>query len=260
MKAREQSRAFLYCGAHARLADLRPNQPRRNARLMHFPTSLSDIDFVMLVSAAAVILNIVGYLMKTMIPLRIVAMTTNCLFILWSSMAAVYPTLILNCILLPVNSLRLFQMKKLIRQVNEAAAGDLNMDWLKPFTTSRSFTAGTVLFNKGDAATELHFIMSGRFRVVERDVEIGAGSILGELGLLEPGKSRTATIECLENGETLAISYDHVMQLYFQNPTFGFYFLQLSTARLFHTIRGLESENAALRADIARLSAAAAAQ
>lgn len=226
---------------------------------MHFPTSLSDIDFVMLVSAAAVILNIVGYLMKTMIPLRIVAMTTNCLFILWSSMAAVYPTLILNCILLPVNSLRLFQMKKLIRQVNEAAAGDLNMDWLKPFTTSRSFTAGTVLFNKGDAATELHFIMSGRFRVVERDVEIGAGSILGELGLLEPGKMRTATIECLESGETLAISYDHVMQLYFQNPTFGFYFLQLSTARLFHTIKGLESENAALRADIARLSAAAAA-
>ena len=227
---------------------------------MHFPSSLSDIDFVMLVSAAAVILNIIGYLMKTMIPLRIVAMATNCLFSLWSSMALVYPTLILNCILLPINAMRFGQMKKLIKQVDEAAHGDLNMDWLKPFTTSRSFTAGTVLFNKGEAATELHFIMSGRFRVVERDVEIGAGSILGELGLLEPGRTRTATIECVESGETLAISYDHVMQLYFQNPTFGFYFLQLSTARLFHTIKGLEIENAALRADNARLSAAAAAQ
>jgi hypothetical protein len=224
---------------------------------MHFPTSLADIDFVMLVSAVAVILNITGYLMKTMIPLRILAMATNCLFILWSSMASVYPTLILNCILLPINAMRFGQMKKLIKQVDEAARGDLNMDWLKPFTTSRSFTAGAVLFNKGEPATELHFIMSGRFRVVERDVEIGAGSILGELGLLEPGRTRTATVECIESGETLAISYDNVMQLYFQNPTFGFYFLQLSTARLFHTIKGLESENAALRSEVARLGAAA---
>jgi hypothetical protein len=47
------------------------------------------------------------------------------------------------------------------------------------------------------------------------------------------------------------------MQLYFQNPAFGFYFLQLSTARLFHTIKGLEEENAALRAANARMSATA---
>lgn len=224
---------------------------------MHFPTSLSDISFVMIVSAAAVILNIIGYLMKTMIPLRIVAMTTNCLFILWSSMASVYPTLILNLILLPINSLRLFQMKRLIRQVNEAANGDLSMDWLKPFTTKRHVAAGTVLFNKGDPADELHFIISGRFRVVERNVDIGAGGIIGELGLLEPGKTRTATIECIEAAETLTVSYDHVMQLYFQNPTFGFYFLQLSTARLFHTIKSLEDENAALRAANGGTAAAA---
>ena len=220
---------------------------------MHFPTSLSDIDFVMLVSAAAVILNIVGYLMKTMIPLRIVAMTTNCLFITWSTLASVYPTLILNLILFPINALRFWQMKRLIRQVNEAANGDLSFDWVKPFTTKHHHDAGTTLFQKGDPASEMHFIMSGRFRVVERDIEIGPGGVIGELGLLEPGKARTATIECIESGETLVISYDHVMQLYFQNPTFGFYFLQLSTARLFHTIKSLEEENAALRSANARL-------
>jgi len=223
---------------------------------MHFPTSLADIDFVMIVSAAAVILNIIGYLMKTMIPLRMVAMTTNCLFILWSSLAGVYPTLVLNTILFPINALRFWQMKRLIRQVNEAANGDLSLDWLKPFTTKRHFAADTVLFQKGDPASELHFIISGRYRVVERGIEIGAGSIIGELGLLEPGKTRTATIECIEGGETLAISYDHVMQLYFQNPTFGFYFLQLSTARLFHTIKTLEAENAELREANARLGSA----
>ncbi|MDO8876148.1 MAG: cyclic nucleotide-binding domain-containing protein [Pseudolabrys sp.] len=222
---------------------------------MHWPTSLDDIGIVSIIAAAAVIANIIGYLMKTMIPLRLVAMMTNCLFITWSSLAGIYPTLILNCILLPINALRFFQMKRLIKQVNEAANGDLSMEWLKPFTTKKNFAAGTVLFRKGDPASELHFLISGRFRVVEPDVELAAGSIIGELGLLEPGKSRTATVECIESGETLAISYDHVMQLYFQNPTFGFYFLQLSTARLFHTIKGLEAENAELRTANARLSA-----
>jgi len=36
--------------------------------------------------------------------------------------------------------------------------------------------------------------------------------------------------------------YEQVEQLYYQNPTFGFYFLRLSTARLFDTVRRLEAE------------------
>ncbi len=223
---------------------------------MHWPTSLEDIGIVNFIAAIAVLANIAGYLMKTMIPLRLIAMITNALFIAYSILATIYPTLILHIILLPINVVRFVQMKRLIRQVNEAANGDLSMEWLKPFSTERRFEAGTVLFRKGDAATELHFVISGRCRVVEPNIEMGAGSVIGELGLLEPGRTRTATVECIERVETLAISYDNVMELYFQNPTFGFYLLQLSTARLFHTIRSLEEENAALRVANAKLSAA----
>lgn len=223
---------------------------------MHWPASLEDIGIVNFVAAIAVLANIAGYLMKTMIPLRLIAIVTNFLFIAYSILATVYPTLVLHIILLPINVVRFVQMKRLIRQVNEAANGDLSMDWLKPFSTERRFEAGTVLFRKGDAATELHFVISGRCRVVEPNIEMGAGSVIGELGLLEPGRTRTATVECIESVETLAISYDSVMELYFQNPTFGFYLLQLSTARLFHTIRSLEEENAALRVANAKLGAA----
>ena len=224
---------------------------------MNWPASLEDIGIVTIIGGVAIIANISGYLMKTMIPLRFLAMATNVLFLVWSTLAGVYITMILNTILLPINALRFFQMRKLIKQVNSAANSDLSMEWIKPFSTKKQFTAGTVLFRKNDPADELLFIMSGRFRVVEPDVEMGAGSIIGELGLLEPGRNRTATVECIESGDTLAITYDDVMQLYFQNPTFGFYFLQLSTARLFNTIRSLETENAALRAANARLTAPA---
>jgi hypothetical protein len=224
---------------------------------MNWPASPEEIGFISIIGGVAIIANIAGYLMKTMIPLRLLAMATNVLFLIWSTLAGVYVTMILNTILLPINALRFFQMRRLIRQVNSAANGDLSMEWIKPFSTKKHFTAGTVLFRKGDPADELLFLMSGRFRVVEPDIEMSAGSIIGELGLLEPGRNRTATVECVESGETLAIAYDDVMQLYFQNPTFGFYFLQLSTARLFHTIRILEQENAALRAASAKPEAAA---
>ena len=144
---------------------------------MHWPPSLEDIGIVNFVAAIAVLANIAGYLMKTMIPLRLIAIVTNFLFIAYSILATVYPTLVLHIILLPINVVRFVQMKRLIRQVNEAANGDLSMDWLKPFSTERRFEAGTVLFRKGDAATELHFVISGRCRVVEPNIEMGAGSV-----------------------------------------------------------------------------------
>jgi CRP-like cAMP-binding protein len=47
-------------------------------------------------------------------------------------------------------------------------------------------------------------------------------------------------LECIEAGVILSVSYDQVEQLYVQNPAFGFYFLRLSSARLFQNISTLE--------------------
>jgi len=60
--------------------------------------------------------------------------------------------------------------------------------------------------------------------------------------MLAPDNRRTATLECVEDGKVPSITYEQVEQLYYQNPTFGFYFLRLATARLFDNIGRLESE------------------
>jgi CRP-like cAMP-binding protein len=39
-------------------------------------------------------------------------------------------------------------------------------------------------------------------------------------------------VECTEDSEVLAITYDKLLELCFQNPHFGYYFLRLSSARL----------------------------
>ena len=46
--------------------------------------------------------------------------------------------------------------------------------------------------------------------------------------MLAPDNRRTATLECIEAGKVLSITYEQVEQLYYQNPTFGFYFLRLA--------------------------------
>jgi CRP-like cAMP-binding protein len=126
--------------------------------------------------------------------------------------------------------------------VREATHGDLNMDWLKPFTSTRRTKSGDVLFRKGDAADAMLFVVSGRYRLAEIEMDVLSGQVVGELGLLAPDHSRTQTLECLEDGDLMQITYEQVKQLYFQNPRFGFYFLQLSTRRLFENIARLERE------------------
>jgi CRP/FNR family cyclic AMP-dependent transcriptional regulator len=40
----------------------------------------------------------------------------------------------------------------------------------------------------------------------------------------------------------LAISYDKVRELYFQNPSFGFYFLRVASERLLQNVNRMERE------------------
>src|ERR1700733_11630314 len=84
------------------------------------------------------------FYMKTMVPLRVVGICSNCIFITYAYLGGLHPVLILHLILLPLNALRLREMLRLVRQVRGAAQGEFNMDWLKPFTHARRFTSGDV--------------------------------------------------------------------------------------------------------------------
>jgi CRP-like cAMP-binding protein len=189
--------------------------------------------------------------MKTMIPLRLVGICSNCVFIIYAYFGTLYPVLILHIILLPLNLLRLREMLRLTKQVSAATRADLSMDWLKPFTSTRQLETGDVLFRKGDRANAMFFIVSGAYRLVEIGVQLPQGQVVGELGLLAPDQARTQTLECTASGEVLQITYEQVKQLYYQNPQFGFYFLQLTTKRLFENIAHLERELATKGSSVA---------
>ena len=158
------------------------------------------------------------------------------------------PAIALYALLLPVHSIRLYQMLELIKKVRAAAGTDLSMDWLRPYMKKRKYRKGDILFRKGDPADEMFLVGKGKYRVPELDIELQPGQIFGELGLLTPGYHRTQSVECVENGHVLTLPYDEVRALYFENPQFGFYFLQLASGRLLEDKARAEEMLAAERA------------
>lgn len=191
---------------------------------------------------------IATYTMTTMIPLRIFGILTNLMLILVSFFTAHYPTMVLHMVLLPLNAWRLHQMLQLVREVKTSVGSDLSMAWLKPFMTERKCTAGEVVFYKDEKAEDMFYIVSGKFRLVEMGLDLPLGTLVGEFGMLSPSNKRTGTLECIESGLILGVTYRQVEELYVQNPAFGFYFLRLVSARLFENLGRMETRCAELTA------------
>ena len=178
--------------------------------------------------------------MRTMIPLRIFGILANVVLFLTAIPAHNYLVMLVQSVMCFVNSYRLHQMLQLVRDVKKSVNSDLSMDWLKPFMTERNCAAGEMLFYKDEKAEEMLYIVSGKFKLVESGIVLPVGAIVGELGMLSPSNMRTQSLECIEPGLVLSVSYTKVEELYVQNPAFGFYFLRLSSARLFQNIETLE--------------------
>jgi CRP/FNR family cyclic AMP-dependent transcriptional regulator len=208
-----------------------------------------------IIGYTAAALGVATFVMATMIPLRLTGIASNAVSIVFGLLTGVYPMVVQHTILLPLNAYRLWQMTKLIKNVKAAAADSHSMDWLKPFTTRHFFKEGETVMEKGTEADRMFFVVSGRLRLPDIGVEILPGALVGELGMLAPDGKRTQTVVCAENCDALEITYVRLEELYYQNPTFGFYFLRVASERLFDNIARLERELAASRAEVTRLTA-----
>jgi hypothetical protein len=175
-----------------------------------------------------------------LVPLRVANMAGCTFFVAFGALSGNVATFLLYPLMLPINAVRLRQMLNLIKKARIATEGDTSMEWLKPFMTERKYRRGDRLFKKDDAATEMFLTVTGKFLVTEISVELPPGRLMGELGFLTPNKRRIATVQCIEDGIVLTITYEKLLEIYFQNPQFGYYFLVLSSQRLLENISRLE--------------------
>lgn len=191
-----------------------------------------QIDASLLLGFVGVALSVASFLMKRMVPLRLLAIGANICFIGYAIAASAWPGLLLNAILLPVNAQRFWELRKLTREIEKASSDSPVGQWLLPQMERKSFKQGDVLFRRGDTADRLIYIAEGTARLSEIGRPVVAGELLGEIGLFSPDRKRTQTLVCESDGELYQMTDERLFQLHYQNPKLGFYVIRLLTQRL----------------------------
>jgi CRP/FNR family cyclic AMP-dependent transcriptional regulator len=173
------------------------------------------------------------FFMKTMIPLRIVGIASNVAFIAYALLGLtygvfgrLYPILVLHVCLLPLNVIRLRQVRRLVHAVRSASDEDA-LQALVPYMNTESHASGDVLFRRGDPADKLYVIQRGRVFFPEIGKHVAAGAMFGEVGLLAAPGTRSLTAVCEGECHLSTITKDKALELYYQNPTFGMFLIRL---------------------------------
>ena len=199
----------------------------------------------MVFGAIGATLSLASFAMKSMIPLRAIALASNVFFIAEGCLGAAWPAVFLYVFLLPINSKRLLEIRKLATEMKKATQAAPVSPWLLPQMNRHAFKAGEVLFRKCDAADSMIYIASGEVRMDGLNQTLGPGELIGEIGLFSPAKKRTQTITCQTDGELYSMTDEMMYELYCQNPSLGFYFMRLIVGRLQRDIERQRSAQAA---------------
>ena len=193
-------------------------------------------------AALAGALVIAGAFVKTMIPLRWLAVASNVGFIVYGLAHPAPLMVVLHAVMLPANLWRVGQMVKLTRRVNASVADAQQLEiWLRPYMRARRHRAGSVLFRAGDVADRLYFLVKGTVELPEVGRRLQSGQMFGEIAFFAPDRRRSASARCVTPCQLMSIDEDTFRQLVYQNPDFGLEVVRLIAGRL--------------SADVVRLSA-----
>lgn len=188
----------------------------------------------------AALLTLATFSMKTMIPLRAIAIVSNIAFMSYGALAEIYPVIALHSTLLPFNCIRLLQMRRLVASARKASTSGFDLDWIRPYASIKEYQKGEIIFKKGDEPDLFYYLSSGTIYLPEIDHEITPGNIFGEIAFFAPRQGRTVTAVCKSPARLHCLNEDSLKQLYFQNPTFGYYLMNLVASRLSENLLRLE--------------------
>jgi len=177
-------------------------------------------------------LTLASYAMRSMMPLRVVALASSVFFLAYGWVEAALPTLVLSVAMLLINSKKAWEIRTLVRAIEQAKSDTPIAEWLLPHMTRRQATVGQTLWEKGDVATEMIYLESGTLRLVEHEELLAPGSLIGEIGLFSPDNRRTLTVDCVTDCTLYSLTKEGMAQLYFQNPKLGYHIMRLIVARL----------------------------
>jgi len=189
---------------------------------------MSTVDLLGWIAAGLVL---ACFYLKTMVPLRAVAIASNIAFASYGLLAGAAPIFVLHCLLLPLNLLRLFQARALGQRIKRASSGHLVLEALLPHMHLRDARAGARLFERGDPADAMFLVLKGRVRIVGTGMLATPGQLVGVIGLFSPEQRRLDAALCETEVELAAIAEDKVWELIHHNHAFGAHLLRVIAQR-----------------------------
>ena len=199
----------------------------------------------LLSAVVAALLVLVSAFVKTMIPLRWLAVASNLGFIIYGVLHPAPLMAALHAALLPVNLWRVWQMINLTRRVAATADAQQMRLWLRPYMRARHYKAGETIFARGDAADRLYFLAAGQVQLLEVGRTLEPGQMFGEIAFFSPGHQRSASARCRSDCTLLSIDENTFRQLVYHNPDFGLAVVHLIAGRLSDDVRRLQSQQTA---------------
>jgi len=173
------------------------------------------------------------FFMKTIIPLRQAAIASNLVFIGYGLLGLNYgifdkvlPILVLHLSLLPLNIIRLREVRQMVRAVHDASHDRVEFEHLVPFMRPEKFSRGEFLFSRGDPADRIFLLHKGNARLIELDKLLKPGAVIGEVGVFAENAVRTGTVRCEDDCELFSLAAEKALELFYQDSRFGFFIVR----------------------------------
>jgi CRP-like cAMP-binding protein len=117
---------------------------------------------------------------------------------------------------------------------------------LRDRTTLERLRRGDVIFEKGDAATSLYIVFSGRVAIAAKSSDgresvisvLGPGALFGEMSLFDGGR-RSAQARALTTAHLISIAYEDVKQVLSHRPDVLWAVVRILARRLRETDEAL---------------------
>ena len=189
--------------------------------------------FIETVGWLAAALKLGTFQMKSMVPLRVLAMASSIFFIFYSGMLQIWPLLAVELVLLGMNAYRLYEviaLRRLVTDMTDDSEPDFSA--AMAYGKRRDIPAGDVLFEKGDPVDSLYYIAEGLVEIEGQGVTVGAGKIFGEMAFFNSSAERMATVRCVEDSVVFEVNEKRFTRLQYEDPKFAMSVMRLVTKRL----------------------------
>lgn len=191
---------------------------------------------VQAIGFAGALLVFLAFWMKSMVPLRLIAIGSNIAFIAYGVSVGAAPVWMLHAALLPMNLLRLLEIWRLSTRVCRVQGQDAALRALLLLMTPAEISEGSSLFRQGDDADALYYIDSGEVEIVDLGLRFGDGDFVGVVGVLAPSRRRSVSAVARTDCRMLVLSADKAVELALAKPEVGLALARLATERLMQSM------------------------